>query len=180
MARVVRLALEFRRTFQSDVVIDMYCYRRRGHNEGDEPAFTQPLMYQVIERRPPVREAYLKHLLALNGLTQDDADRIAVERRGELERELAEARSPHYVPAREKPTGVWSGTRAGLRDADEVRPASRGAARGADRGAGPPARGIPPSSDDCPGARPAPRDGRGHPAGRLVHGRGAGVRDAGD
>jgi 2-oxoglutarate dehydrogenase E1 component len=121
VARVVRLALEFRRTFQSDVVIDMYCYRRRGHNEGDEPAFTQPLMYQVIERRPPVREAYLKHLLALNGLTQDDADRIAVERRGELERELAEARSPHYVPAREKPTGVWSGYQGGPGgDADEV------------------------------------------------------------
>src|SRR4029453_15199480 len=104
VARVVRFALEFRRTFQSDVVIDMYCYRRRGHNEGDEPAFPQPLMYQVFARRPPVRAAYLKHLLALNGLTQDDADRIAVERRGELERELAEARSPRYVPAREKPT----------------------------------------------------------------------------
>jgi 2-oxoglutarate dehydrogenase E1 component len=113
VARVVRLAMEFRRTFRSDVVVDMYCYRRRGHNEGDEPAFTQPLMYQAIERRPPVREAYLEHLLTLDGLTREDADRIAVERRGELERELAEARSPRYVPAREKPTGVWSGYQGG-------------------------------------------------------------------
>lgn len=114
VARVVRIAMEFRRTFQSDVVIDMYGYRRRGHNEGDEPAFTQPRMYQLIERRPSVREGYLEHLLTLNGLTRDDADRIAVERRGELERELAEARSPSYVPAREKPTGVWSGYQGGL------------------------------------------------------------------
>ena len=54
VARVVRLAMEFRRTFQSDVVIDMYCYRRRGHNEGDEPAFTQPL-HVPADRAPPVR-----------------------------------------------------------------------------------------------------------------------------
>jgi 2-oxoglutarate dehydrogenase E1 component len=109
VARVVRLAMEFRRTFRSDVVIDMYCYRRRGHNEGDEPAFTQPRMYRVIEQRPPVREGYLEHLLALDGLTREDADRIAVERRAELDRELTEARSPRYAPARETPAGVWTG-----------------------------------------------------------------------
>ncbi|MGH7268093.1 MAG: multifunctional oxoglutarate decarboxylase/oxoglutarate dehydrogenase thiamine pyrophosphate-binding subunit/dihydrolipoyllysine-residue succinyltransferase subunit, partial [Candidatus Rokuibacteriota bacterium] len=121
VARVVRLAMEFRRTFRSDAVIDMYCYRRRGHNEGDEPAFTQPIMYRVIERRPPVREGYLERLLALDGLTREDADRIAVERRAELERELAEARSPRYVPAREKPTGVWSGYQGGSGgDAEEL------------------------------------------------------------
>ena len=128
VTRVVRLGMEFRRTFQSDVVVDMYCYRRRGHNEGDEPAFTQPLMYQAIERRPSVREGYLEHLLALNGLGREDADRIAVERRAELERDLAEARSPSYVPAREKPTGVWSGYQGGSGgDAEEV---ATGVARG--------------------------------------------------
>jgi 2-oxoglutarate dehydrogenase E1 component len=113
VARVVRLAMDFRRTFRSDVVVDMYCYRRRGHNEGDEPAFTQPLMYRVIEQRPPVREGYLEHLLALEGLSREEADRIAVERRAELERELAEARSPRYAPAREKPAGVWTGYHGG-------------------------------------------------------------------
>src|SRR5437762_10102437 len=63
VAQVVRLALDFRREFQRDVVIDMYCYRRRGHNEGDEPSFTQPLMYKAIDSRKSVREGYLEHLL---------------------------------------------------------------------------------------------------------------------
>jgi len=108
VALVVRLALDFRRRFRSDVVIDMYCYRRRGHNEGDEPAFTQPVMYRVIEARPPVRESYLAHLLTLDGLTRDEAERIVVERRAHLEQELSEARSPRYVPARETTTGIWS------------------------------------------------------------------------
>jgi 2-oxoglutarate dehydrogenase E1 component len=53
--------MEFRRSFRRDVVIDMYCYRRRGHNEGDEPAFTQPVLYRAIEKRKPVREGYLEH-----------------------------------------------------------------------------------------------------------------------
>jgi 2-oxoglutarate dehydrogenase E1 component len=108
VAHVVRLAMEFRRRFRSDVVLDMYCYRRRGHNEGDEPSFTQPVMYRAIERRPPVRESYLTHLLTFNGLTREEADRIAAERRSELERELSEARSPRYVSVRETATGIWS------------------------------------------------------------------------
>ncbi|MGH7230259.1 MAG: thiamine pyrophosphate-dependent enzyme, partial [Nitrospiraceae bacterium] len=83
VAQVVRLALDFRRTFQSDVVIDMYCFRRRGHNEGDEPAFTQPFMYQVIEKRRPLRDYYLEHLLRLGEVDRDEADRIAVARRTE-------------------------------------------------------------------------------------------------
>ncbi|MGH7307464.1 MAG: 2-oxoglutarate dehydrogenase E1 component [Candidatus Rokuibacteriota bacterium] len=113
VAHVVRLAMEFRRRFRSDVIIDMYCYRRRGHNEGDEPAFTQPLMYRAIEQRQPVREGYLAHLLKLDGLTRDEADRIAVERRAELEQELSEARSPHYVPEREPMAGIWGAYRGG-------------------------------------------------------------------
>ena len=63
-AQVVRLALDFRNEYQRDAVIDMYGYRRRGHNELDDPRFTQPLLYQAIERRKPVREAYLHHLPA--------------------------------------------------------------------------------------------------------------------
>ena len=65
LAQVVRLAMDFRREFQRDVVIDMYCYRRRGHNEGDEPAFTQPGLYRAIEKRKSVREGYLDRLLQM-------------------------------------------------------------------------------------------------------------------
>jgi 2-oxoglutarate dehydrogenase E1 component len=121
VARVVQLAMDFRRTFQSDVIVDMYAFRRRGHNEGDEPAFTQPLMYQAIERRAPVRERYLEHLLRLGQIGGEEADRIAVERRAALERELAEARSPRYTPVRERPGGVWTNYFGGPGgDAEEV------------------------------------------------------------
>jgi len=121
VAHVVRLTMDFRRAFQSDVIIDMYCFRRRGHNEGDEPAFTQPLMYQVIEARKPVRESYVEHLLRLGGIDRDEADRITVERRAELERDLTDARSEHYVPLRERPAGIWSGYHGGTGgDAEDV------------------------------------------------------------
>ena len=92
VAQVVNLALDFRQTFQRDVVIDMYCYRRRGHNESDEPAFTQPELYRVIEKRKPVREGYLEHLLELGGITRAQADEIAVHRRQQLEEELSVVR----------------------------------------------------------------------------------------
>ncbi len=85
VAQVISLALDFRETFHRDVVIDMYCYRRWGHNEGDEPAFTQPLLYRWIENHKSVRDAYLEHLLALGEVTQAEADEIAAHRRENLE-----------------------------------------------------------------------------------------------
>jgi 2-oxoglutarate dehydrogenase E1 component len=120
VAQVVHLALDYRRTFRSDVVIDMYCFRRHGHNEGDEPGFTQPLMYQTIEKRRPLREYYLDHLLRLGEVTRDEADRIAAERRAALEQNLSEARSPAYAPHREKPTGVWAGYYGGAGGDEEA------------------------------------------------------------
>jgi 2-oxoglutarate dehydrogenase E1 component len=107
VAQVVRLSMDFRRTFKRDVVIDMYCYRRLGHNEGDEPAFTQPVLYRAIERRKPVREGYLEHLLALGEVTREEADRIAARRREHLEKELSEARDEKYVPRPQTLGGVW-------------------------------------------------------------------------
>ena len=109
VAQVVRLALDFRHEFQRDVVIDMYCYRRRGHNEGDEPALTQPLMYRLIEGSDPVNENYLDRLLLLGEITVDEAGEIAASRRTILEKELALARSQEYVPQAEIPSGIWSG-----------------------------------------------------------------------
>ncbi len=58
-----KLATEFRQTFGRDVVIDMWCYRRFGHNEGDEPSFTQPLMYAAIKKHPPISAIYGKRLI---------------------------------------------------------------------------------------------------------------------
>lgn len=98
VARVVHLAMEFRATFQRDVVIDMYCFRRWGHNESDEPSFTQPLMYKTITQRASVRDVYLEHLLKLGGITQEDADKIAKVRREHLERDLNAARSGDKRP----------------------------------------------------------------------------------
>ena len=74
VAQVVDLAMDFRAQFHRDVVIDMYCYRRWGHNEADEPGFTQPLLYKAIERQPSVRDGYLEHLLELGGVTRDEAE----------------------------------------------------------------------------------------------------------
>jgi 2-oxoglutarate dehydrogenase E1 component len=59
-----KLAIEFRQAFNRDIVIDMWCYRRFGHNEGDEPSFTQPLMYAAIKQHPPISEIYAKRLIA--------------------------------------------------------------------------------------------------------------------
>jgi 2-oxoglutarate dehydrogenase E1 component len=109
VAQVVRLALDFRREFQRDVVIDMYSYRRHGHNEGDEPALTQPVMYRTIEQCDPVRDNYLDRLLLLGEITVEEAEQIAEHRRALLEQELALARSHEYVPGAEVPGGVWSG-----------------------------------------------------------------------
>ena len=110
VAQTVRLAMDFRAQFKRDVVIDMYCYRRRGHNEGDEPSYTQPLTYSAIDRRESIRDAYLGHLLKMGGVTQEDADRIAERRTEILEKELTAARSEHYVPTpQQKFTGTWAG-----------------------------------------------------------------------
>jgi 2-oxoglutarate dehydrogenase E1 component len=113
VARVVQLSMDFRRTFKRDVVIDMYCYRRLGHNEGDEPTFTQPVLYRAIERRKPVREGYLEHLLALGEVTREEADGIAARRREHLEKELSEARKEEYVPHLQTLSGVWEGYHGG-------------------------------------------------------------------
>ncbi len=96
VAQVVRLAMDFRQNYRRDVVIDMYGYRRLGHNESDEPSFTQPLLYKAIEQRKPVREGYLDYLLKLGGITKRDADRIAESAgRKSSRKELSESRTPN-------------------------------------------------------------------------------------
>jgi 2-oxoglutarate dehydrogenase E1 component len=82
------IAMDFRKRFRRDVVIDMYCYRRRGHNEGDEPTFTQPLMYAAIKAQRSVRQAYLDHMLALGGISRDEALAISEQSHRRLEQEF--------------------------------------------------------------------------------------------
>jgi 2-oxoglutarate dehydrogenase E1 component len=113
VAQVIELAMDFRRTFHRDVVIDMYCYRRHGHNEGDEPSFTQPKMYHKIRARPTVREGYLARLLTLGGIAREEADQIAEARREHLEQELSVARSGEFKPHYPAYEGIWSAYRGG-------------------------------------------------------------------
>jgi 2-oxoglutarate dehydrogenase E1 component len=68
----IQLAFEYRQQFKRDVVVDMYCYRRHGHNEGDEPRFTQPLMYSRIEDHPPISDIFFGHLVKFGDITPDE------------------------------------------------------------------------------------------------------------
>lgn len=119
VAQVVRLAMDFRFEFKRDVVINMYGYRRLGHNEGDEPTFTQPVLYRTIAKRKSVREGYLDHLLKLGGITRDEADLIAARRREVLEKELSESQSGKPPPPAEQLRGVWARYRGGLEPVEE-------------------------------------------------------------
>ena len=107
VAQVVRLAMDFRHEFKRDVIINIYGYRRLGHNEGDEPAFTQPVLYRAIAKRKSVREGYLEHLLKLGGVTRAEADAIAARRRELLEHELSESQTAKSA-ALEQGRGIWS------------------------------------------------------------------------
>jgi len=83
--RVARVAFENRQTFNKDVVIDMVCYRRRGHNEGDEPSFTQPRMYKLIDAKRTTRVLYAEALVGRGDITQEESDQIAREFQAQLE-----------------------------------------------------------------------------------------------
>lgn len=108
VAQVINLAMDFRKEFQMDLVIDMYGYRRLGHNESDEPAFTQPVRYKQIRKRKTVREGYLDNLLSHNDITREEADRIQSARTKLLEEELSVARSSDYHLPEPKRGPVWS------------------------------------------------------------------------
>ncbi|MDQ3877961.1 MAG: thiamine pyrophosphate-dependent enzyme, partial [Actinomycetota bacterium] len=83
--RAVKLAFEYRQTFHRDIVIDLVCYRRYGHNEADEPAFTQPTMYARIEERRSVRKLYTEKLLNKNEITVEEAEKFLESFRGRMQ-----------------------------------------------------------------------------------------------
>jgi 2-oxoglutarate dehydrogenase E1 component len=88
--RIARLAFEYRQAFNKDVVIDMVCYRRRGHNEGDEPSFTQPLMYKLIDSKRSTRTLYTEALIGRGDISVEQADELSREYQAQLEAVFAE------------------------------------------------------------------------------------------
>ena len=90
--RVAKLAFDYRQTFNRDVVIDMICYRRHGHNEGDDPSYTLPLMYKKIDNRRSVRKLYTEALIKRGDLSLDEAERSLDDFQQRLQRALDETR----------------------------------------------------------------------------------------
>jgi 2-oxoglutarate dehydrogenase E1 component len=135
--RVAELAYEFRQTFNKDVVIDMVCYRRRGHNESDDPSMTQPLMYNLIEAKRSVRKLYTEQLIGRGDITVEDAEAALRDYQQQLERVFVETReatkdhgadSPADVAGLERPTAqvlddaapVRSSTQTGVPEGELV------------------------------------------------------------
>ncbi len=120
-AHVMRLATEYRQKFGSDVVVDLICYRRYGHNEGDEPAFTQPQMYELIRHHPPVRVLYSQELAKRGAVSQADADAIRQQAMKDFEEALSRARSSHKYQGPSFGQGVWKSYKGGPdRDTPQV------------------------------------------------------------
>jgi 2-oxoglutarate dehydrogenase E1 component len=119
VARCIQLAMDFRQTFKQDVVIDMYCYRRFGHNEGDEPSFTQPQLYEMIRKRRSVREGYLEHLLRLGEVSREEADAIERKQQEALEQALDEARGDYRAMPPSSLEGIWRGYLGGAEPLDD-------------------------------------------------------------
>lgn len=103
-----KIAIEFRQTFHRDIVIDMWCYRRFGHNEGDEPGFTQPLMYKVIKNHPAVSTLYAQRLQAEGVIDANWSDEHAMRFVQALEQEFASA-ADYKANAADWFGGRWSG-----------------------------------------------------------------------
>ncbi|WP_168583438.1 multifunctional oxoglutarate decarboxylase/oxoglutarate dehydrogenase thiamine pyrophosphate-binding subunit/dihydrolipoyllysine-residue succinyltransferase subunit [Gephyromycinifex aptenodytis] len=92
VVRVARLAYDYRQKFAKDIVIDMVCYRRRGHNEGDDPSMTQPLMYHLIEAKRSVRKLYTEALIGRGDITPEDAETAMRDYQGRLEQVFVETK----------------------------------------------------------------------------------------
>ncbi len=105
-----RMAMAYRQRFGEDVVLDIVCYRRHGHNEGDEPSFTQPLLYEKIRQTPPLRKIYTDQLLALGLLRESDVTRIEADLNAQLAQALQGIKTRPPEPDEPyEPRGPWTG-----------------------------------------------------------------------
>ena len=98
VARVAQLAFRYRQRFNKDVVIDLVCYRRRGHNEGDDPSMTQPKMYNLVEAKRTTRRLYTEALVGRGDITQEEADQALQDYRQRLERVFTETHAAQTQP----------------------------------------------------------------------------------
>jgi 2-oxoglutarate dehydrogenase E1 component len=115
VVEVARVAAEYRREFGKDVVVDLFCYRRHGHNEGDEPAFTQPLMYRTIARHPTTRQIYAERLVAEGVVAEGEPEAIAARFVARLESEFETAKN--YRPNKaDWLEGAWAGLEPAAHD----------------------------------------------------------------
>ncbi len=119
-----KVAIEYRMKFQRPVVIDMWCYRRFGHNEGDEPSFTQPLMYKKIRSHPSTLEIYSKKLISEAVVTEGEVEKMKADWRSRLEAEF-EAGQGYKANKADWLDGRWSGLKA-AQDADDPRRGNTG------------------------------------------------------
>jgi 2-oxoglutarate dehydrogenase E1 component len=120
--RVARLAFAFRQAFQKDVVIDLVCYRRRGHNEGDEPSYTQPLMYKLIDQRRSVRKLYMERLVNTGDISVEDGETLLAEFHELMDRAFQETRQAGATssPRREQPPSVEPDTAVPRGELEEI------------------------------------------------------------
>lgn len=98
VVRVAQLAFEYRQTFNKDVVIDLVCYRRRGHNEGDDPSMSNPEMYRIIDSKRSVRKLYTEELIGRGDITVEDAEELLRDYQAQLERVFKATRDAATTP----------------------------------------------------------------------------------
>ena len=103
-----KLAIAFRQQFKEDVIIDLVCYRRHGHNEGDDPTFTQPVLYKKISAHPRVGASYSERLLQENVVSRSDLDELEVEQKTRLETAMEESSVSVQLAGAEGYHGLWS------------------------------------------------------------------------
>ncbi len=117
VAQAVLLAVDFRQRFHRDAIVDLWCYRKHGHNEGDEPAFTQPVMYRAIAAKQPLRMVWGEALVREGTAAAEEVEGMARDFQARLEAEYAASAALAVAAGRPAPEGVWAGYRGGPLDA---------------------------------------------------------------
>jgi 2-oxoglutarate dehydrogenase E1 component len=109
VVHTIKIAMEFRQQYKRDVFVDLLCYRKYGHNEGDEPRFTQPLLYKAIAKHPNPREIYAKKLLESNTISKEEIDKIDIDFQDFLDKELGKAKDITHAQIRHFMNYTWRG-----------------------------------------------------------------------